>query len=180
MCAIGAAGLCFGLCGPFSGVSLAGDKAAAKAGEPVVVTARTLTADNKKRVVIYKDGVVVKRGDITLHADNVTIRLAPAENKAGGASDIFNKGGGIETIEATGRVRILQGDRTATADKAVFYTAEDRIVMSGSPRVWEGGNVLTGSTVSYDLKEDTFTVEDAKTMLYPEQPERNAAEGKLR
>lgn len=171
---------CIGLCGPLAGVSQAEGKAAAKAaGEPVVVTARTLTADNKKKVVVYKDDVVVKRGDITLHADTVSIKLAPADRPAEGASDVFNRGGGVDTIEAAGRVRIIQGDRTATADKAVFYNTEDRIVMTGSPRVWEGGNVLTGTKVVYDIKEDTFTVEDAKTMLYPGQAGAEA-EGKAR
>lgn len=163
-----------GLCGPLPGTSSAADAKDAKAAEPVVVTARALTADNRKRVVVYKGDVVVKRGDITLHADDVTIRLAPASKDAGGASDIFNKGGGIQTIEAAGRVRILQGDRTATADKAVFDTGGETIVLTGGPRVWEGGNVLTGTRVSYDIKADTFTVEDAKTMIYPEGAEGRA------
>lgn len=161
-----------GLCGPLPSASLAAEARAA--AEPVVVTARTLTADNKKHIVVYRDDVVVKRGDVTMHADNVTIRLSPADKKPGG-DGVIQAGGGVDTIEAAGRVRILQGGRTATADKAVFYNTEDRIVLTGSPRVWEGGNVLTGTKVTYDMKEDTFTVEDAKTTLYPE-----GAEGKTR
>ena len=54
---------------------------------PVVVTARSLFADNKAKIVTYKKDVVVKKGDITLYAEEVVIHLkkddnAPAKQKA--------------------------------------------------------------------------------------------------
>src|SRR5512143_2860292 len=63
--------------------------AGVKAGDdkpPIVVTAKSLFADNKKKVVIYQKNVVVKRADVTLYADQVTVHLVPSD-KAGAASD---------------------------------------------------------------------------------------------
>lgn len=140
---------------------------------PVVVTARTLLADNKTKVVTYKKDVVVKKGDITLTAEEVIIKLkkdnAPAKGKAAAgqqAGDVFQGSGKIDTITAKGDVKIVQQDKTATSDNATYYSATDSFVLTGRPRVWQGDNVLTGTRISYNIKDDTFQVEDAKTVLY--------------
>jgi lipopolysaccharide export system protein LptA len=135
---------------------------------PIVVTARSLLADNKKKLVIYQKNVVVKRGDVTLYADQVTVHLAPADKTPGPATpkDPVTGGGKVDTIEAEGNVKIVQQDKTSTSDKAVFYNATDKIVLTGQPKVWQGENVIIGTKITYDIKEDTFLVDDAKSVLY--------------
>lgn len=136
---------------------------------PVVVTARSLFADNKKKVVVYKNNVVVKKDDMTLYADEVTIHLKN-DGKAGkgtaGQNDAIQGTGRIDTIEAKGKVKIVQQDKTATSDEAIYYSDGDKIVLTGKPRVWQGENVLNGNKITYNIKEDTFQVEDANTVLY--------------
>lgn len=163
----------FWLC--LSAVFPAEAQAAPAAGEalgreklPTVVTAKTLIADNRKRTVTYKTDVVVKRGEVTLYADEVVIRLSGKDNSGGkeGAEELFSGTGGVKTIEAVGGVKIVQGDKTATADAAVYDASEEKITLTGSPRVWQGANVLTGSSITFDVVEDTITVEDARTILY--------------
>lgn len=136
---------------------------------PVVVTARTLFADNKAKVVTYKKDVVVKKGDITLYAEEVVIHLkkddsAPAKQKSG--ENVFQGSGKIDTIVAKGNVKIIQQDKTATADEATYYSGTDKFVLTGKPRVWQGDNILTGTKITYDIKDDTFQADDAKTVLY--------------
>jgi lipopolysaccharide export system protein LptA len=136
---------------------------------PVVVTARSLFADNKTKVVTYKKDVVVKKGDITLYAEEVIINLkkddkAPSKPKPG--DDIFQGSGKIDTIVAKGNVKIIQQDKTATSDEATYYSETDKFVLTGKPRVWQGDNVLTGTKITYDIKDDTFQADEAKTVLY--------------
>ena len=51
--------------------------------------------------------------------------------------------------------------------KAIVTLKEgDKIVLTGKPRVWQGENVLNGNQITYNIKEDTFQVEDANTVLY--------------
>lgn len=147
---------------------------------PIVVTARTLVADNKKKTAVYKTGVVVKKGDMTLYADEVTVRLkekepgkgpgsAAKDKPAKGESDIMQGAGKIDTIEARGSVKIIQQDKTATSDEATYYSASDKIVLTGKPRVWQGDNVITGNIITYNVKDDTFVVDEANTILYQGQ-----------
>jgi lipopolysaccharide export system protein LptA len=142
---------------------------ASKEPVPIVVTAKTLLADNKNRVVVYKTGVVVTRGDLTLYADEVTIRFT-GPGPGGDTSDkTFSGPGKIRTIEAAGGVKIVQDDKTATADKAVYNAATDEIVLTGKPRLWQGPNVLTGSSIAFNIAEDTVEVQDARTVLYQDK-----------
>jgi len=136
---------------------------------PIVVTARTLLADNKKRVVVYRTDVVVTRGDLTLYADEVTIRLSGPGPDEDTKDKMLSGTGRIKTIEATGGVKIVQDDKTATADRAVYDAQTDEIVLTGSPRMWQGPNVLTGSSIAYNIAEDTVQVRDAKTVIYQDR-----------
>jgi lipopolysaccharide export system protein LptA len=140
---------------------------------PIVVTARTLVADNKKKTAVYKKDVVVKKGDMTLYADTVTVHLKDTgkspDKAAKGQTDIVQGSGKIDTIEAKGSVKIIQQDKTATADEATYYSDADKIVLTGKPRVWQGDNVITGNRISYNIKEDTFSVDEATTVLYQVQ-----------
>ena len=140
-----------------------------KKNTPVVITARSMFADNKKKVVIYTTNVVVRKDDITLRADKVIINLVNSrEDKAkpAGAAGAFQGSGKIDTIEAIGNVKVVQQDKTATSDEATYYSAADKIVMTGHPRVWQGDNVLNGRKIIYNIKEDTFDVDEADTVLY--------------
>jgi len=142
---------------------------------PVVVTAGTLVADNKAHTVTYSGDVVVTRGDVTLTAPEVVIRFKESgdgDKKAGAASTEAMFGGSMRmnSIEAEGGVKVVQQDKTATADRAVYNAGEDTIVMEGSPRVWQGGNVLTGTKIIYNIKEDTITIEGARTIIYTDGP----------
>ncbi len=82
------------------------------------------------------------------------------------ATDVFQGSGKIDTIVAKGNVKIIQQDKTATSDEATYYSAADKFVLTGKPRVWQGDNVLTGTTITYDIKDDTFQADEAKTVLY--------------
>ena len=45
-----------------------------QAGEPMTIEADSATLDDRRGVSLYRDNVVVVRGDLTLHADEVTVR----------------------------------------------------------------------------------------------------------
>jgi len=141
---------------------------------PVVVTAKTLVANNKTHTVTYSGDVMVTRGTVTLSAPEVVIRFGESGDggNAGtdGAEGMFGGSMQINSIQAVGGVRVLQQDKTATADRAIYNTRDDTIVMEGSPRVWQGSNVLTGSKITYDIGNDTITVENARTIIYTDGP----------
>lgn len=151
----------------FSVAGIAGDDSDA----PVVVTAKTLIADNKARTVTYTGDVTVVRGGVTLTAHEVVISLVESgggqSNPPPGSPEAMFSGKlEIDTIEAVGGVKLIQGDVTAVSERAVYNPGEETIVMAGSPRVWQGASVLTGSKIIYNIADDTIRVDDARTVLY--------------
>lgn len=80
----------------------------------------------------------------------------------------------ITRIEAQGKVRMVQGDRVATGDKAIYYTQDDKIVLMGNPQLWRGENSLKGHEIVVYLKENRALVEGdpkkrVEAVIYPSQ-----------
>ena len=80
----------------------------------------------------------------------------------------------IERLEAIGGVQVLQLDRIATAEKAVFYQVEERLVLSGNAEVTQGQNKIFGDEITLYLKENRSPVQSfengrVKAVIVPEK-----------
>jgi lipopolysaccharide export system protein LptA len=67
--------------------------------------------------------------------------------------------GKLKQIEALGGVKMIQGDRIATGDTIVFYNDQQKVVLTGNPRVWQGDNVINGEKITVFIKEERSIVE---------------------
>lgn len=119
---------------------------------PVVITSRSLSADNRTNTAVFEGDVVARTGDVVLRADRMKV-LYLAE------------GGGVSRIEAEGGVRLVRGDRVVTAGRAVYFGGERKIVFTEKPRAVQDGNVITGSRMTYLIDEDRSIIEDSKVFL---------------
>ena len=64
----------------------------------------------------------------------------------------------VTRIEAEGLVRMVQDGRRAVADRAVYERAEEKVVLTGSPKVWEDKNVVSGREITVFLDEDRHPI----------------------
>ena len=94
---------------------------------------------------MFTGKVVAKQGDITIFADKITVNYA-------------DKKGDVEKIEASGNVRIVQQNKTGTAAQAVYDSSDGRITLTGNPRVMQGGNSISGKTITYYVDDDKSVV----------------------
>lgn len=79
----------------------------------------------------------------------------------------------VTRIEAEGRVRMVQDGRRAVAERAVYERAEEKVVLTGSPKVWEDKNVVSGREITVFLDEDRSEVkDDVRVILYPRDEEK--------
>jgi lipopolysaccharide export system protein LptA len=117
--------------------------------EPVQITADRLEADEAAKTLIFIGNAVAKQGDVTIHGDRLHIFTA-----AGGSD--------VERIVAEGNVRIEQGQRLATSGRADYLRAEERIVLTGAPRVSEGQNSVQGQEIVLFLKENRSVVKSGQ------------------
>jgi lipopolysaccharide export system protein LptA len=86
----------------------------------------------------------------------------------------------IAKIQAKGNVRIVRGEQTATAQEALYLREEEKIILTGDAKVWEGQNMVSGRQITLFLDEDTSLVEqEVKVIFYPKtKREESPSKGK--
>jgi lipopolysaccharide export system protein LptA len=87
-------------------------------------------------------------GNVTVTGNNIRItcdRLEVVSLRSGRKQDTIGKQEQFKSLVATGKVRIVQGDREATCDHAEVLPGEDRITLTGHPTVVDHGNNTTAT-----------------------------------
>lgn len=122
---------------------------------PVVITSTTLTADNKARTALFEGSVIAKSENMTLYSDKMLVH--------------YTETGKITKIEATGHIKLIKGERVITSDSAVYLAEEEKVIFTGEPRAMEGSSIVTGTKMTYHLKDDRSIVENSKVIIKKER-----------
>jgi lipopolysaccharide export system protein LptA len=127
---------------------------------PIEVTAQQLEALRQDGVAIFSGEVVARQGDITLYCDRL---------------EVYSQGGQqqVDRLEAFGRVRVVQLDRTATAAKVVYRQQPGTLVLTGDARLHQGQNQVSGDEITLYLQENRSVVKSGengrvRAVLFPE------------
>ena len=128
---------------------------------PIDVSAERLDVDDKAGTAIFSGQVVVKRDDMTIHAEKLTLYRDSKTQQ-------------VERIEASGGVRVVQLDRVGTAREALFNQLEETLVLTGEASVRQGQNLVTGDEIILYLKENRSLVKSkedgrVRAVFFPEQ-----------
>ncbi|MGQ9920703.1 MAG: LptA/OstA family protein [Desulfobacca sp.] len=170
---------------PSGGQAQSGAKPPEREELPLNITADRLEVEQEQQVISFLQNVVARYRDMILYADVLKIfyeakgkpatgtaeaaGTTPRRPSAGTAPSTGSKAGGasplgavgiekISRIEALGQVRLVQGDRVATGDKAVYYVPEEKLVLMGQPQLWRGDNSLRGHEIIFYLQENRAVV----------------------
>lgn len=114
--------------------------------QPITITSDHLEGDNKNNKALFSGNVVARRGDITISCEKISIIYDEDVKTA-------------KEIIAEGQVRITQGERIATGERAVFNNSEEKITLTGRPQLREGDNTIEGGKITLFLAEDRGIVE---------------------
>ncbi len=88
----------------------------------------------------------------------------------------FAPQGGIANIVQQGNMEYVEGQRKATAERGRYLPNEGVLVLTGSPRVSEGGLLLTANTVRVNRKTGDANAEgDVKTTYNDVRPQPSGA-----
>ena len=155
----------------------------ASAGQvSTTITSRTMTVNNQENTAIFDGSVVLTRGPLVVHSDHMVVTFhgsgngteprnpagAPKPKTISGTIRQTSQGRGptptvsdrsIRMLEATGRVKIQKEDGRATCQKAVYYEAEKKIVLTGDPVAWQKGTRVSGKRIIMFFEEDRSVVE---------------------
>jgi lipopolysaccharide export system protein LptA len=124
--------------------------------KPIIITSRTLTADNKNNTAVFEGNVVAKTGDITIYSDRMTVFYDNSQST-------------IKKIEASGNVKVQRKERVIFSDEAIFIDNEKKIIFRGNPRAVEGENIITGTQIIFFLQDDRAVVEGSRVILQNKQ-----------
>lgn len=106
--------------------------------------AETISTDTET-IATFRDQVVVTGNNIQLYCDFLKVVAI----RKGDPTATLGQYGYFKSLVATGRVRIVQGDREATCGRAEVFPNEDRIVLSDNPvvRSLDDQYVVTGPEI---------------------------------
>ncbi|MDY6879923.1 MAG: lipopolysaccharide transport periplasmic protein LptA [Desulfatiglans sp.] len=132
------------------------EKAASK---PLVIKSKTLEIDDIQKIVTFVDQVNAKKEEFTIDCQKLLVFYRDSSPSKDNTEEQLK----IDKIVATGDVRI---DRTegglATAEKAVYYQQEEKMVLTGNPVVKQGSDFVEGDRILIFLKENRSIVESSK------------------
>ena len=124
-----------------------------KKNEPITITSNQVEIDNKKRVALYSGNVFVKKGDLSINAQQVEICFGKNEDE-------------LKLIKATGRVHIFFKEYEAKAKNCIFNNKTQEISLTGNPEAKQGDNWVKGETITYFLSQERVVVKgDVETII---------------
>jgi len=137
--------------------------------KPMVIKSKTLEWDDAKKTVVFTGEVNAQKDDFVVDCQKMIVYYTAS-------SDEQEKGDfakSLDRIVATDGVRITRSDGgTAEAEKAVYYQADEKLVLTGHPSVKQGNDLIKGDRITIYLKENRSTVEStgkerAQAVIFP-------------
>jgi len=113
--------------------------------EPIDITSDRVETFSKENLIVFKGNVMARQKDIVIYSDSLE-------------AFVFEDGKGIEKVVAGGNVKIQQGLRVANCQKAVFYNQDQRVVLTGEPKVMEGDNLVSGEEIIFDIAKNRIEI----------------------
>lgn len=148
--------------------------------EPIHITSDQVEALQQQHQMVFSGHVVATQRDLTVRGDRLTVFYS--EKPAGGkkSSDL---GGPVERIVVEGNVQITQGDRVATGKVATYYRAENKVILTGDPRVVRNQDSIQGERITLFLDTEKSIVEGGpsgrvQAAIYSTGPKDNAGGSK--
>lgn len=127
-------------------------------GDPIEIEARELevvTLDGGGRQLSFREAVRVVQGAARLHCDALDAWYPPGEREP-------------ERLVARGAVEIVQGDRRARCEEAVYLRSAQTLTCGGGAQLVQGCDVVTGREIEFDLARDRVRViGEASVRIHP-------------
>ena len=134
-------------------IFLAGAAAAAGAakGDTVITSAR-MEYDYARSSIIFEENVKVKNPDYTMTCERLVVML--------------NSTNDVKWIKATKNVILVNGDRSAKCDEAIYTKADGKVVMTGREVIVQRAkDQMTGTKITIWLNDERVECEPARMVL---------------
>lgn len=124
---------------PFAGINLE---------QPLEITSERLEVFQNEQKTVFSGQVEAIQGDFQLNTDRLTVYYDEQQRL-------------VDRLEAEGRVKVVQQDRSAQADRAVFKQQEQVLILTGHAILTQGTNRVAGEEIVFDLANNSSTVKSS-------------------
>jgi lipopolysaccharide export system protein LptA len=151
---------------------------ATRSKEPITITSDNLEYLYDDGVVIYRGDVLAVQGDVKIKSNELRITLVKSDDGKKSSSRAATEldsadASKLQTVVASGSVRIDQGTRWAVAGKATFEQSKRTLVLTENPVVHDGPNEVAGDRIVVYIDENRSVVEGGpkrvKATLIPDK-----------
>ncbi len=145
-----------------------------KSQKPLHVVSDKMTAQEQSSMVEFSGNVKAVLEDSTVFADSIKIYFNDDKKKEESAAQ-----SSVKKIISTGNVKYISKERKAFADKAVYTTKDEILILTGnSPKLITGSSFVTGTKITLFRNQDKVIVESdgAKRVEALFNPEDNITE----
>ncbi len=115
------------------------------------VRADRLELDHRAGVVRFEGAVVATQGAFELRCERLEAR--------------YGQDGGLSELKAEGSLSVKSDGMIATASRAQYTRADDRLELTGEPKVIRGETELKGAKMTFFPKSGRLLVEAARGRL---------------
>ena len=131
------------------------------------------TYSRNGRLIHLVKNVKISQGSLRFRADEARVFLAPEDSTEES----------VEKVEIDGNVRVFKNHvnpaekMKASGDKALFFNSRRKVVLVGNARLWQGGQLIKGKQITYDLETTLITVDRAESVLHSDAVRKKPAGG---
>lgn len=119
-------------------------------GQPVEVSADTLSVDQSNGQAVFAGNVLVVQGEVRMSAGRILVVYG---------SDASGTASGIDRLEADGGVTFVTATDAAEAREAVYSVSGGTVTLSGDVLLTQGQNAISGDRLVIDLASGTGQME---------------------
>ena len=139
-------------------VVYAGDKVADKAKAAAVdiktvVTSDSLLFDYGRSTCIFEKNVVVDDPRVKMKCDKLYV--------------FFDSTNNVDSIVASGSVRIWQDEKLGVCDKTVYTEKTGAIVMTGNAKLQNGNNLVQGKEIKIFVNSEKVFCTPGRLVIFP-------------
>jgi lipopolysaccharide export system protein LptA len=132
---------------PFSSLSLSDHG-------PIDIHSDSLAMDYKNSLVSFRGNVHATQGSTALVSDTLSVIYGSNLKE-------------IKQIIAQGNVRVSQGGRWVTGQRAVLNQVDHTVEMTGDPVIHDGPDQVAGSKILIYLDSQKTQIDGARAMIFP-------------
>ena len=118
---------------------------------PININADRFEIQGKRREAVWSGNVTAVRGGTKLTCDRLVA--------------FYTSNQEITRIECAGNVEVHDGNKRAKGERADFDNVTGILVVTGTPQARQGGTLMEGTKVTFNVARDLMVVDNAKIVF---------------